>query len=155
MKSILGFYCSDLPMQPFSLRLAKAKLLLRFAVVMSYVLFGAHFLWLLVSCESENCKYSWVESLIKKKHLKGMYDIHLHSIYRVASLLSSGGVGDVNPISLLERGLATILMLIGFFGSAYLQALVTSHIRTVANVKDVHSTRIAHFMACLNANGVK
>ena len=87
--------------------------------------------------------------------MSGPVDIHIHSIYRVVSLMTSGGVGDVNPYSSLERTLASVLMLIGFLGGAYLQAMVTSHIRTVANEKDVLTSRISHFVACLKANGVK
>ena len=77
------------------------------------------------------------------------------AVYRVASLLSSGGVGDVKPHTTTERLLATAFMLLGFFGSGYLQALVTSHIRTVANEKDIHTTKLTQFISCLKANGVK
>ena len=73
----------------------------------------------------------------------------------MTSLLTAGGVGDINPHTLTEQFVATILMLLGFLGSGYLQAMVTSHLRAIANEKDVSEKRLSNFIATLQANNVK
>merc|ERR1719334_3062278 len=147
----------DLPMQPFSLKIAKLKLYFRYVIMVDFLLFGATFLWVLTSCEGTGktgCELTWLSDLINRKKVQSGHDVMLMAIYRVASLLTMGGVGDVNPHTTTERLLAVIFMLLGYWGCGYLQAIITSQIRTVANEQDVHTTKVAEFVSCLKANGV-
>ena len=158
MISIIKYYSMDLPMQPYSLTIAKLKLYIRYGVIVIFGLFVCTFFWLVNSCRGSGksgCQLTWLHGILLSKKIESMGEVLWMAVYRVASLLSSGGVGDVKPHTTTERLLATAFMLLGFFGSGYLQALVTSHIRTVANEKDIHTTKLTQFISCLKANGVK
>ena len=140
------------------MKIAKVKLYVRYVVILGYVLVLATCIWLFIACEGHKevkCKLTWIDDLLKQKHINDLRDVITFSMYRVASLLTGGGIGDVMPHTTYERLIATALMLFGFWGSGYLQAVVTSHIRTVANEQDVHKLKMTQFIASLKANGVK
>ena len=140
------------------MKIAKVKLYMSYVVMLLYVLSWATCIWLLFACEGhkeEKCKLTWIDDLLDQKYVKDLKDVIMFSIYRVASLMTGGGVGDVMPHTTYERLIATALMLFGFWGSGYLQAVITSHIRTVANERDVQTMKLAQFISSLKANGVK
>ena len=160
MSSVLSFYRVDLPMQPYSLYIAKMKMVIKYMMILLYVLFIGNALWLFVSCEGQGktgCEFTWLDHLLSSDDVPtdSSVDVFIFSLYRVTSLLTAGGVGDINPHTLTEQFVATILMLLGFLGSGYLQAMVTSHLRAIANEKDVSEKRLSNFIATLQANNVK
>ena len=159
MSSILSFYRVDLPMQPYSLYIAKMKMVIKYMMILLYVLFIGNALWLFVSCGGQGktgCEFTWLDHLrLSDVSTDTLLDVFVFSLYRVTSLLTAGGVGDINPHTLTEQFVATILMLLGFLGSGYLQAMVTSHLRAIANEKDVSEKRLSNFIATLQANNVK